>query len=97
MRLEIDELLGAMALRESRHQSLAVLVGSADEVVRHPNIERAMTMLREDVNVELPHTSKVTPYWTPGTSPGVTSSGDALSPLYPRPKNLPYHALTSST
>ncbi len=73
MLLEINELLDAVALGEPWHQTLTVFVDSPDQIVGDTDIERAMTMLSENVDIEQTHACKVRHYWAPGTSPGVTA------------------------
>jgi hypothetical protein len=42
-------------------------------------------MLCENVDIEHAHTGMLTPYWAPGTSPGVTGEFERPYPrVYPR-------------
>ena len=51
--LEIDELFDGVALGEPGSQTLAMFIASSNKVVRHTDIQGAMTVLGEDIDVEL--------------------------------------------
>src|SRR5262249_31432683 len=48
-RLDVDQELDAISLREPGNESLAVFEGAARDVVRHADVERAILAARHDV------------------------------------------------
>jgi len=79
MLLEIDKLLDAVAFCKTVREAFAMFINTPHQIVCHADIERSMAMFRKDVDSKGPHESEATPYWTPGTSPGVTRGGPAVT------------------
>ena len=87
--LEIDKLVYAIAFRETVRAAFAVFMDAPDEIVGHADIKSAVAVFREDVDIEGAHERKETPYWIPGTSPGMTRGvSERHKNLIPRPPNL---------
>ena len=69
MLLVVDQLFDGIVFGEAWHQAFSMFVYASDQIARDANVESAMAMLGE----RRAHARELTPYWAPGTSPGVTN------------------------
>jgi hypothetical protein len=64
MLLEPNEEFDRIIFREAVDQRLAVLVNPANDAVRHANIERAIGLTCQDIDVIASHARIVASHWS---------------------------------